>query len=66
MDRRRRTLKQDSFTAEDAERRTDTLPTKSADCGECAEAPPPAPDGYANAVSAAPEEKRKRKKVNRE
>ena len=34
-----------TLTAEDAERRTDTLPTKSADCGKCAEAPPPAPDG---------------------
>ncbi len=37
-------------------RRTDTLPTKSADRGQCAEAPPPAPDGYANAVSAVPEQ----------
>jgi hypothetical protein len=30
--------------------------------GACAEAPPLAPDGYANAVSAAPEEKQKRGK----
>jgi hypothetical protein len=34
---------------------------QSADCGKCAEAPPPAPDGYANAVSAVPEENQKKK-----
>jgi len=45
--------KGNALTAEDAERRTDSLPTKSAVCGKCAEAPPPAPDGDANAVSAA-------------
>jgi hypothetical protein len=44
------------------ERHTHTLPMKSADCGECAEAPPPAPDGYANAVSAAPEERQNQKR----